>query len=81
MFRLDEDVVQPESKEDAAAYHDPEKAKAQRERWIEEAKEDLEIECDREHFADEPFPEPPPSHPDSEESSDTSASDSDAQAP
>eukprot|EP00965_Chrysotila_dentata_P071196 2352488-Pleurochrysis_carterae.AAC.1 len=70
MFRLDEDVVQPESMGDTAAYYDPEKAKEQRERWVAEAKEDLEIEYEREHFADEPFPELPPSHPDSEESTD-----------
>eukprot|EP00965_Chrysotila_dentata_P035602 1184959-Pleurochrysis_carterae.AAC.2 len=43
------------------------KARLQRDRWVEEAKEDLEIECNREHYADELFPGPPPTHSDDEE--------------
>eukprot|EP00965_Chrysotila_dentata_P209007 6185038-Pleurochrysis_carterae.AAC.1 len=68
MYRLDEDAVQPESGSKERAYYDPEKAKLQRDRWVEKAKEDLsEIECNREHYANELFPEPPPTHPDDEE--------------
>eukprot|EP00965_Chrysotila_dentata_P175484 5792631-Pleurochrysis_carterae.AAC.1 len=65
MYRLDEDAVQPEPGGTERAYYDPDKAKEQRKRWIEEAKEDLDIEYNREFYADELFPKPPPSHPDS----------------
>eukprot|EP00965_Chrysotila_dentata_P220527 6191833-Pleurochrysis_carterae.AAC.1 len=69
MYRLDEDVVQPESGGTERAFYDPEQARSQRDCWIEEAKENIEIECNREHYADELFPEPPPTHPDDEEPS------------
>eukprot|EP00965_Chrysotila_dentata_P166918 5511670-Pleurochrysis_carterae.AAC.1 len=44
MYRLDEDAVQPEEGV-GQAYYDQAAAKQQRDRWVEEAKEDLEIEC------------------------------------
>eukprot|EP00965_Chrysotila_dentata_P058060 1925071-Pleurochrysis_carterae.AAC.2 len=48
-------------------------------RWVAEAKEDLELEPNREHHADELFPEPLPMHPDDEEPSGSFSSDSDVQ--
>eukprot|EP00965_Chrysotila_dentata_P166530 5498219-Pleurochrysis_carterae.AAC.1 len=80
MYRLDEDAVQPEPGSKKRAFYDPEKAKLQRDQWIEQAKEDLEIECNREHYADELFPEPPPTHPDDEEPEGTSESESDGRS-
>eukprot|EP00965_Chrysotila_dentata_P047605 1578614-Pleurochrysis_carterae.AAC.1 len=80
MYRLDEDAVQPEAGGPERAYYDPAKAKLQRDCWIKEAKEDLEIECNREHYADELFPELPPEHPDDEEPDGTSESESDGRS-
>eukprot|EP00965_Chrysotila_dentata_P008682 282469-Pleurochrysis_carterae.AAC.2 len=78
MYRLDENAVQPEGT--GRAYYDHEGAKRQRERWIEEAKEDLAVECNRERYADELFPKPPPTHPDDDEPSGTFSSESDTQS-
>eukprot|EP00965_Chrysotila_dentata_P002870 93216-Pleurochrysis_carterae.AAC.1 len=66
MYRYDEDVVQPEN--GMQAYYDPEAAAAQRARWLADKRAAAAREAEREHYADEMFPEPPPWHPDDLES-------------
>eukprot|EP00965_Chrysotila_dentata_P261951 6214420-Pleurochrysis_carterae.AAC.3 len=68
MYRYDEDAVRPENGQ--KGYYDPAACSAQHQRWLAEERAAAAREAEREHYADEMFPEPPPLQPDGVTSAD-----------